>query len=1789
MTSSIQEPDVRTIVAIAECVHALRQIEVKSCAGLHVPIDNGKAPPPSSGTRRVDVSQKKHAPHRQGDPLSTSRHEADRPSHGALPSTSPAPASTCSSWQTVEKDTYRSPPQRQGKELAGHTGPLPHPRVVQHQKGVAEKEEGREDDDLFSIEVSSLRYSWLHDNPRHAARRDRCDSNNDASRLKQEPSLKSGDDSKMRGERYSEVWTRQLNSAPLSTPVAPSDHVLTLRHYSRDSDGSGDRESARNNRGAHHPSSACASINLSAVQPPSVTTSARTESHHIGHSLRANDPAASSSRVSSSSLRPVGPPQRFQREGHVNLRLLREPGPADTATAEAGAGILPRSQLAPQEQGSISSARSMSGDSDFSEVGARQRSAAAASIASVRSTSPITVTAAAAARGEGSVASHGTGVSRVSIRSAADSLSNQNSPAPSAPSMPHATSRLLTHAVHSDSQKSSRCSSRSSRNGNSMRRDHHEHQSGQRALTLPAHALFSTAATRASQAAVQYVLDIQRRLSPDTYEHDWQVQAPRRTFTTSDSRQRQKGQRVHDTSDNSAAAPPLSPDAAEERSTYACVPLSHLNRTPHLERYTTAAGARCGTADPTHRDPYRSSRSSPLTSRPPPRLASPPKWPRLTLDLSHSLAPPLPAPPPGQNNEEPDASTEILRAAVHRMQQASSSAAVDHSAVSTPGSSSAGDRYALLVESARLLSSSVLVFTAFAPGDRQLAHSAARSASAADAGTPPQSRSQPRRALPLSRDEALSYWSVRDRYTASAEQATLLSSQTESSARRRGDREVSASQGRPRRSLEGGAGDAEREMSLREPSPVSDGHRSASCQSHCSGVAREAAPIQFAPLSATQLLYRDNVRPERRETVDAHEDPPASRAPRRYYKYMSPVRPTQQTNGQRDLLRAGLESPCLTSLLLSPLSPPSLASPQNRSPRAREATSQERHCGEPQTAESDVDSILQHSKVMRSKQPNTPGLSPCFGTAECVAEPRRLKEARMALERSSSGDATTTTLPLFDKDVKQEGAAALTSSEEGQHSGSNHSKSALRSRDGVREEEGEEYDEQQADAHSRSPSDAFSEQTDEAERSPPRARGLNGQRRSRSNGDTNNIANTSTTSASFSPAQLTPYQSTEGVGWGFEWVAEDFAAAHQRYCDGSSVRFEDGAGSPVSAPSASESRASAGHYANGSPLLSRCRNTSLSAERLSNDEFSASAAAPPRARRSISASSSGMPVPSFLIPPSSFSNTTSSDPRHPHNPGGAPLAFPTAPSVSFSSSLTGMRTQSTLSAERTPTMPSSMDAAALEMSTSGVHTPHAAALFADLLAASTTSVATVGSPPPPEMEAGKEGQDVKRSDSSGHSFTQSNGVQRSEDGPVTAASSQERRTIGASSTDDTRLVASMPHGGSSAVEDGDGDVREPPLQPPRQSTQLHGNAPYDHRCERCDDRNGSDGRSDADKQCRKAIALSSARDGAESEAMEDDAFDDTPPRRSGRTFSPAPVICTHGGRRGEAFSNDGSSIECSTTLPAQAEWSEASSGGEPGLRRSALSATSSSSPPPTRETTGVQHRSGTPTPLEDTEKGGTRPRPRHHHPSNDDEPGEPRCSSPPLPKDDRMRTCNSYGNVVHFDKRSGDQESAAATTTVEEKATRRKHPMTSDASTAAVAKDASPGQTEPEASPRTHHDVQDTVALLPCLAHLPPPLPPAKAAASRTRLSVPGALSKPPMAPTSHRPRLATSTRPHPILFFPAPTAATSASKEERRRDVPAAAGDAERGHASSKEADYFDAEDDGCCGYEYDVAYMEV
>jgi hypothetical protein len=818
MASFIQEPDMRALVAITDCVYALRQTEVKSCAALYSVADtNDTRLVSSSSSSTADclgAAQRHHKlPTHNGERPSVRPAIATHPSHGGtLLSASAAPpvVSSTLSLKYPANGMNRHSVPRQGSAAAVRPEPRSPPR------------DSRRDDsttvaDLVDKEEANLHSGRLREDRGASMRRDHHHSHDhsrddDAPRVEQNSTLLRELTHELRKKNISSRYndgsggpprSRQLNIAPLpptaatggnsaqtsspsaSPPPRPIEKGsgASVRNHERTTttttfstsnakqekkngsilDDNLQRDSFRNR--SEHPST-CSSINLSDVKPQSATPSAHTAPRHT-------DAYASSVGDTSQFLRsppgpaqcPVSPPERFRREVQAHPRVLRESRSTDAAGSTA-------------ETGTFTSHKDRSADGSAAMLRHSYDRSYSHAATSVQSASPLTVTAAAGAHKEGSVTSHGTGVSRVSIRSATNSLSNQNSPLPVAPPL-RATAADPVSLRHIQAEQGT--SQRSS-----MRRDaSHEESQHQQVDSHHSGVRSAHAAARAAQSAAHFVLDTRRRLSPSCHRSDEELASATqsRLSATPRSHEQSDNQRplAEDVDHTTTLA--FSSHVSPVRSTNLLESRLNLNITPTrtlCTGHTTPAAATTTATFATHvvdagcnavnhtGEHHHLSRAPAVWAAARgdvPRLASPPQKPRNMFPPPASAAAPLL--PLWERSPAADAAsstTAMLRAAVHRMQQASS-AAVDASTMPTPGPSSAEDRYALLVESARLLSSSVLVFTALAPGDRQHSTSAVRSASAVYATTPTPSRSRPHEAGPLPVREPLFYTSLKEHRT----------------------------------------------------------------------------------------------------------------------------------------------------------------------------------------------------------------------------------------------------------------------------------------------------------------------------------------------------------------------------------------------------------------------------------------------------------------------------------------------------------------------------------------------------------------------------------------------------------------------------------------------------------------------------------------------------------------------------------------------------------------------------------------------------------------------------------------------------------------------------------------------------------------------------------------------------------------------------------------------------------------------------------------------------------------
>lgn len=1727
MASFIQEPDMRTLMTITNCVYAMRQSEVKSWAALRtVTVDEesdrngaGGPLPSSSWTKHTSKSQRVHVSHTADcNVQANSENRASRRSDATASS------------RIKKKDDGSKYALRHWEKASvptEHARPFSPPRVARastaadRRRAQATGHEA-EEDDLISVEEIALRYSWPREGRNQSMRRDHHhnhhhhhhQSNGNGCQVSAAAkanmfSLKEDSSSQINSDSWNNnkgPRVRQLNIAPLSLsatsqpsnstatalsaffdptwhmeedkkqaakkpPNFPSAAVATIfttsnfkQHKTSTANGVVEscRESIARTRSAH--SSVCASINLSEVQPQSVASSARTEPRHGDPLSKENGVAFFLARASSptpsaiSSPRPVSPLEHFRREMQVDPRTLRTSCSLKTEASSVEQD-LPLLSLQERKTASkdIRAKRSWRGtDAESSHDDARLGTAVTTT--SVRSSSPVTVTAAAAStQGERSVTLHGAGASRVSVRSATPySLSNRNSPEPAA--APSAVTDLPP----------------------------------------PSHA---TETTR-KEAAASFPTPPRAQLS---------------------------------------------------------------NASPHdlHTRYTTTEAAGLGAQLNVNR------------CRQPPRLASPPQKPRRTLNITASLASREEAAEgrgreaefTANNTAFPSPSsptTAVLRAAVQRMRQASN-AAMDASTMSTPGSSAAEDRYALLVESARLLSSSVLLFTALAPGDRHHSTSAARSASAMyTAASPSSSRSPPHSVVPASMEELPAYTSMRDCYaildlpgvtadvghrvspvqawssplhdtTTCAEalsslsppprpvyavpqsqcvdgrdgdgasahfaverQEAFLSHMVESARSREGRR----AQGPTMRRAPPSAAVCTESRSTRAGS-VEFIEREAPTQNRCSSnsLAREVDNDQPAPLppppppslSTTELSREEDVQKREGDGVDMHEASQTLMRQRRYSDYVSSVKSASLPQRQREQLPPLMtsDSPRTSVPTLSPLTPPP----------------------PPLLARRDYRSSFSSKAAVVGAADAAHSCRHCVAQSEGVNEGAEVNK-REDHHRDGSADG--------------EVAARLTTLNNSAHTSE------------------EEY---------------------EAAHRLQHGRGLKRQvvPLNANNNNSNNMNVTPTTSTSFSHVLFDRRQSVDSTDSAFEWMADDYAAAHQRYRDLSRPRAQDGSSprSSRSLLSASENRTSARPLGGGSPVQRRSPNSSFSSlERLSHDDFSNPA--PPRMRPSTGNMStndddnngnSGDPN-RLLSPPSHPSPQLSSsvltrvlfeDLPHPQASSEQPtLAFQAAPSLSFTGSVASAGVQSAVSMERTPTAPSMLPVAVLEMSTSEAQIPHAAALFADEPAACVTSVAVQGPLALAEDNTDdhkKVHEDELRKDVCGGS------VGSARDGKAKETLAGPRVLW----VDEAGHFVTQPD----LIEEGDG-------------TLLSRSPPYRHpNAEGYNDRGPKSVAPQPKSLANHFFSSSSRSRGGDlgEEEDDDDVADLAAPLLRGRyAASPAPVVTTtHVSSRLSKYCYDRDHNH------------QCTSSGSHSSREESSSMSSASTSPEHSQHGSVQSAQSE----ESTSRAAAR---RGLAEGND---AEAQTSA----EDTQETLRRQRGPHVSSNPASFSVTDAMALQT-DSKEQSYTHYVEDVAAPAHL----------PASVPLAQRSLSRSRSLSTSSRHLPPPFPTAKAAAPRTRLSVPAAASKPPMVPTSSRPRLA-EPEYHRSLLSPAltpPTTTVSATNtdthaglegrdDQRDGQIGSCGGD--RGHVSTIDANFFDEEDDNdYCGYGYgEGEYMDV
>ncbi|KPI87535.1 hypothetical protein ABL78_3378 [Leptomonas seymouri] len=1883
MASFIQEPDVRTLVKITECVYAMRQTDIKSCSALYDVANNNEAPSSALLTKSIDVPLRKYESHSHSRAHDTSRPSIDRQCGEASP-----PVPMCSSSRAYERDAHGYPQRRQLEGSATHAKRLSPPRKVERNGGERRREKQEGEDALLSVEESGLRYSWLRGDPRHSMRRERRDHNVYASQLESERPLTEGNAYRIGVEGNDGFRTHQLNIAPLITPAAASNDAAVCknngtascspprrvgegrpqankaavvtstfiaskdRHVRLRNDGDdGSQENSLHSRSTRHPST-YASIDLSEVKPQSSTSSTHAEAKYTDHYSCKSDKSLFSSRAPLSSSNPVGLSQCFRREVPMSPRLVRASCSADTEASEAGTRFIP-SPKALQKRGGMIAAHSRSGDWEASRDDPRVRRAAAATAASVRSASPLAVTAAAAHGGD-SVASHGTGASRASMRSATSSLSNENSPMPSAPGMPRYTPSFSDRADRGAGPRSSRGNTSSG----GVRRDHHQREEDQRAPTHHVIASSASAATRSSESAAHFVLDIRRRFSLNSGDEDDQAAAPFHASTISGSRRRGEGRHFIDAAADWTA--PLSFSAAGSGDADASLLRSHSNRTPKRERYAryiTPATDGFRTAASAVHD-HRLASPPVSASRPMPPLASPPQTPHRPTCFFQFAAPSLQS----GKSEECNTSTEMLRAAVRRMKQASD-AAMDASCISTPGPSSAEDRYALLVESARLLSSSVLVFTALAPGDAQYSTSAARSASAVFAATPLQTRGQSRRAVPLPLEEPLSFMSMQRPSvvvagegrgvdsSASSERTwpskgqSAASTAADASAQRcavpasntmletpqasrhssaaasagvpptsnigssaveqthgQGDDAVRSSNRNWRRSDEGDAVAGEK-LTARGSSRMNETSPDASRRSRYGTTAQETVTAKPTHLPFIDLLHENDSTLESSDMDAANEGAEASRTQRCYGENVSSATATRPTDGPGEQLLGGPASPHLALSSVSPLTPSQEVELDYRNLMPSSSASRGLQRCELQTAENAVAASVQDGRALPSEQPIVSTCSPRCRKTDHHAEPLRRKAALPTLTRTSGEEATTKS-SCADGDALWENKIVGEAAAEDPHSGAEHERMLVQFREAMeRHEQDGRSSDARDDERLASLNDGRSGQDDDAWWRPQRARVRSSRQRAGSN------ANTPRNSAGFS-TQLTQCASTESMGSPFDWAAEDFAATHQWHSAPSGAQAEESRNSPFSAPSSSGGGASLEHMASVIPVPWRCGHASPSAEGLSGSDFSA--AAPRQMRRSVSNCSSGVPAASLRPSPSPFSNAALFDAQSPRDRSSSSRSRPTT-SFPRMASLASVEGQSLLSAERTPTVPSTMRAATFEVSLSELHIPHAAALFSEKTARGELSAPT-GPPPTPEV-AEEEGLDVLWVDASGNYFTKPRLVANVENvqGPLP----RERKATRELKSSGARSSASTLHGDSSNAKYGGSAEDEEErgmdaLEASRRSLR-HGSASHYRHSEKHDAC-----RSDDFKQSRNAVVPSNTHGRAEVQGNEedggiDDPVDDAPPLRSCYTIPYAPVVSTHESRqRGSSSSN---TKGCSTMSSASTSPEPAGHDNSERRRRgqgegSSREAGQRSSVPPSLAslpTTLTKARGGDDSDaaiqLEHARSNGTRRYHRQHSASDEDLCVVNRCSS------------QNTGNQTHRCRPEvgGPQRhsSAGHPNRIEavKAAEQGKRCTAAGTRKPALADGALSGQAEAEAR-LCAPDTADTMTslhafpplslpnpssksstLMSSSSHLPPTSPTGRGTAPRAPLSAPSALSEPPMTPALHPPRVEDSAHSRPAFLPHVPSAATPVQEERSWRGTLAASGDAARGHAFAEDADFFDEGDDDndYCGYGYGESYVDV
>lgn len=1788
----------RTLVAITECVYALRHTDATSYSTLYTVSEKDAARyVPSSDIRPNRVKAEKAPRLREG------KHGGQHGRHAAPPAS------------TADTPFVSHTPSEWGGREAAHSFSSSSRRLFTQQETPAASEAAaaasmREQPELISVEESQLRYRWPREASSHASTKpDRSHAEKSywsgegglwrSHTAHATPLLNEQEDAVPYCDRKSvSSVDGSGNTAPSLlrlriTPLPPSPSLVAPRDSTQ---GSGTYAPSTLQQATNEERQAVArrSAFLTTFTAANRTEeAARDESSYVS-SVQQNGGPTRRSASSSQHLSAV-----------VSQRAARlrpeQSADAEAVPATSSSTRFPSPSLQEWQ-------REMQVLSP-SQPNRPLRSALTTNTTTTttplaQSASPFSVTV-AAVRHEGSVVSHGTIPSRLSMRSATTTQSNPPSPSPAAPAKDlfAATGTPTYRETPAQPQQNRSHSMRRSKSGGGSSGDSTMRRRGRDAR----HAS-TRRGSSASQSAASFVQDARRHGLSSQSSKEERGPMDRRTVDPSSRHSTKDGAAIND-----QGFRPYD-----------------VNASPLLERYTRHTAA----------PPEVGGGASRLAAHPLPRLASPPQRPHRALHLSPS-PPSSPVPRSRLLREENEDisvgdGTALLRAAVQRMQQASD-AAMDANATPTSHPSSAADRYALLVESARLLSSSVLVFTALAPGDRQHSTSAIRSASGVYGATPPHHT-----AASAQREEPLHYTELREpqaRYTA-------------------GGASMNSAAASP--------------LPAASPVPFDDnnserlGHR---------GNAAAAPQHLHSPLRP-QNIFANRMEEEMENGTAAA----LHAAPRHSGPLVTSVEQQQQRQPQQYTMRRSISADpsahtTATSIASSVASVATEASVRRRavlapedilkrSQRASHSSAGQRptaHRGAPVEEPHAVPSAHHHIEGEgEEQQRRCPPLKTRHVRRSAESEPSR-ESAERSAGSSATREVSINRPPLCathifadanaarQPEVQEEAAAPLLSHPRtAQHR--YYSYVSPVKNVSAREQQQQQTDEvitprvvsasvspltppPLASVDYRSPhrgagamegrrecvaprascEAGWGEQPSVSEL-PPSRHHLRRQLEDTTVPRQQQLpASTVSNSTSFSHRHRAALPSIDSSTSAFDWVADDFAAAHPRYRDVSSDPADEekeseegrrpgcGGASPLSALSTLESRLSFSRVWSESPphrqRASAAATTFTSGEGLSHLDVGAGSAGP-LLRRRLSSGNSSSSVGRSLPPPPP-PPLASASPSPIATPQRSPVQRPRQhsqqhantqegrgvhhgnPSFSFAGSLLSAGGQSSFSVERTPTMPSMAHVAAMEMSRSASQIPLGAALFADPLESSARSV-TVG----PQME--REGDEEVE----GHARHRERG-ERAAVGGERGGSTDSNEAAGAvlwvdeegryfsqprvvdTDDDDTHSFAGGPQrradtrvSGEASSEDG----------PSRASTRPRAASEWEER--RADmlmDETaaavGGDG-GERTRSSRQSTVLRSD-DTEEKEAGTAPRWSGEPPplRRNAGTHNKNACQEVKAMRDAAPRQQEDGAVPLNPVTAAQAHSS--SSSAEQASRMSSASTSPQRSASAQSAFSAQEERWLLAAPAAALQWDAVEEQRDEAAFPGDHLPERQRRELSAAPPCHQHDATSKEAKQPHHNFLAQEDQSAAATRL---RGTHIGLDLRSENSTAAasvLSPSLSSLASVPSSARHYHHDPQ------------PPPLPlsASTAAATRARLAVPKALSKPPMVPTAqhHRPRLAEAAGHSRLL---SPSLALSNTSEERDERVGAAQ---RRMEAENEEADFFEDDEDGYCSYGYGGEDMEV